>query len=153
MAALVIVPCGRRKVWDLDPAAGPTPARDAYQGAPFKVNREYAEKFADRWVILSAKYGFIDPDFVIADNYDVTFARPESRPITLDNLRRQVEERGLSRYDLVVVLGGSGYSSLTRQAFRDSNTTVVAPVAGLPIGLAMSKVRRAIDEGRPFIAE
>lgn len=150
MATLVIVPCGRRKIWDLDPTAGPTPARDAYQGAPFKVNREYAEKFADRWVILSAKYGFIDPDFLIPENYDVTLNRPESRPTTPDSLRRQVEERGLSRYDLVVVLGGSSYSSLTRQAFRDSNTRVMAPVAGLPVGLAMTKVRRAIDERRPF---
>lgn len=153
MATLVIVPCGRGKVWDLDPTAGPTPARDVYQGAPFKVNREYAEKFADRWVILSAKYGFIDPDFVIPENYDVTFNSPESRPITPDDLRRQAEERGLSRYDLVVVLGGSTYSSLARQVFRDFNSTVVAPTAGLPIGLAMSKVRRAIDERRPFVAE
>ena len=40
---LVIVPCGRSKVWDKSPEHGPTPVRDAYTGSPFKVNREYAE--------------------------------------------------------------------------------------------------------------
>ena len=73
MSVLVVVPCGMRKIWDMNPSAGPTPAKNAYVGAPFKVNRAYAEKFADRWVILSAKYGFIDLDFVIPENYDVTF--------------------------------------------------------------------------------
>ena len=50
---LVIVACGARKIWDDNPNAGPTPAKDAYTGAPFKVNRRYAETFSDRWVILS----------------------------------------------------------------------------------------------------
>jgi hypothetical protein len=60
---LVIVPCGQRKVWDDDPQQGKVPAREAYTGAPFKVNRPYAERRGDRRVILSAKYGFIPPDF------------------------------------------------------------------------------------------
>lgn len=40
---LVIVPCGQEKIWDKKPDLGPVPARDVYTGAPFKVNREYAE--------------------------------------------------------------------------------------------------------------
>ena len=56
---LVIVPCGKSKIWDRDPDAGPTAARAAYVGSPFKVNREYAETFGEAWVILSAKYGFL----------------------------------------------------------------------------------------------
>lgn len=62
---LVIIPCGSAKIWHRHPHAGPTPARDVYQGATLKVNRKYAESFAERWVILSAKYGFISPDSVI----------------------------------------------------------------------------------------
>ncbi len=49
---LVIVPCGRAKVWDKHPDAGPTQARAAYVGAPFVVNREYAETFGSAWVVL-----------------------------------------------------------------------------------------------------
>ena len=81
-----MVSCGRSKIWKINPNAGSALAKDAYIGAPFRVNREYAEKFADRWVILSAKYGFIDPDFVIAENYDVTFMRPETNPVGVGRL-------------------------------------------------------------------
>lgn len=45
--ALIIVPCGLAKIWDKSPQAGPVPARLAYTGPPFKVNREYAEHFSD----------------------------------------------------------------------------------------------------------
>jgi len=43
-STLVIVPCGRSKIWDKNPDAGPTVAKDAYAGSPFKVNRRYAER-------------------------------------------------------------------------------------------------------------
>ena len=69
---LVIVPCGQGKIWDTEPDRGPVAARDAYTGAPFKVNRAYAERFASYWVILSAKYGFIPPDYLIPGPYNVT---------------------------------------------------------------------------------
>lgn len=60
---LVIVPCGKRKIWDKHPDQGPTRADDAYIGTPFTLNRTYAERFGDRWVVLSAKYGRV----VVAD--------------------------------------------------------------------------------------
>jgi hypothetical protein len=41
---LVIVPRGSAKVWGKRPTAGRVAAKDAYVGAPFKVNREYAER-------------------------------------------------------------------------------------------------------------
>jgi hypothetical protein len=68
MSRLVVVPCGKSKVWDREPHRGPTPAREAYVGNLFKVGRRYAEAFSDEWVILSAKYGLIQPDFVIPAN-------------------------------------------------------------------------------------
>ena len=150
MSMLVVVPCGMRKIWDVNPSAGPTPAKNAYVGAPFKVNREYAERFADRWVVLSAKYGFIDPDFVIPENYDVTFKRPETQPVSVSKLRRQIVEKGLNNFSKVVVLGGRDYVAVTRRAFEGFKVTVIAPTLGLPIGRAMRKVRRAIQEGAPF---
>lgn len=41
---LVVVPCGRLKVWSTDPLRGATKAEDAYISGYFKVNREYAER-------------------------------------------------------------------------------------------------------------
>ena len=56
--------------------AGATPAADAYTGAPFTVNREYAEASGGDWVILSAKYGFLRPTDIIPGPYEVTFKVP-----------------------------------------------------------------------------
>jgi len=148
---LVVVPCGRRKIWDVDPNAGPTAARDVYQGAPFKVNKEYAERFADVWLILSAKYGFVEPDFTIPENYDVTFSLPETGPVTIGELRRQARDKHLHRFATVVALGSTTYAEIVFQALKESGTRVIAPVAGLSLGRAIGGVRRAIDEKRPFM--
>src|SRR5438067_9733442 len=90
---LVVVPCASAKVWDHDPDHGPAPACEAYTSGFFAGNRRYAEAFGDRWVILSAKYGFIPPDFPIPGPYNVTFKRRSSNPIGLGALRRQVREQ------------------------------------------------------------
>ena len=150
MATLVVVSCGKAKIWDLNPAAGPTEARKAYVGGPFRVNKEYAERFADRWVILSAKYGFIDPDFVIPENYDVTFKDPDTNPISIDQLRKQVREKGLYKFDKVIVLGGRIYFEICKRAFEGFEANVCAPTLGLPLGKAIRKVREAIRHNRPF---
>ena len=150
MSVLVVVSCGRRKIWDRFPATGPVRARDAYIGAPFKVNREYAEKFADRWVILSAKYGLIDPDFVVPGNYNVTFKDPRTNPISISKLVEQIEEKGLYKHDKVVVLGGRDYVDVVSRAFGRFKVKVVAPTLGLPLGLAMARVRKAVESNTPF---
>jgi len=139
-----------KKIWNLNPNVGPTRARDAYVSAYFRVNREYAEKFADRWVILSAKYGFIDPDFIIPRNYNVTFKDPLTNPISVIELKEQIKQKALDTFDTVVVLGGHDYADVVNTAFSDLGVTIKRPVAGLPPDRAKSVVRRAIDEGRPF---
>ncbi len=150
MPVLVIVSCGKRKVWDRHPTVGPVRAKDAYIGAPFKVNRRYAEKFADRWVILSAKYGFIDPDFVIPGNYSVTFRDPRTNPISVESLVEQIRRKGLDKFDKVVVLGGRDYVNVVREAFKGFDVRVAAPTLGLPLGEAMRRVKRAIEGNSPF---
>src|SRR6266567_8790715 len=116
-ATLVIVPCGQGKIWDKYPEAGPTAARDAYTGAPFKVNREFAQTFAERWVVLSAKYGFISPESVIPGPYEVTFKRKLTGPIPVSTLAEQVRDQSLGQFELVIGLGGKEYVSAIREAF------------------------------------
>jgi hypothetical protein len=142
---LVIVPCGVRKIWHLDPDRGPTPARDAYIGTPFKVQRAYAERFGDRWVILSAKYGFIDPDFVLPGPYDVTFKRKASGLVTVERLREQIRELGLDRFEVVVGLGGRAYRLAVERAFTGLPVRLCFPFAGLPLGKALRAVRQTIS--------
>jgi len=147
---LVIVACGARKIWDDNPNAGPTPAKDAYTGAPFKVNRRYAETFSDKWVILSAKYGFINPAFIIPENYNVTFKKPSTNPVSIDALKKQIIEMGLDKYDKIVVLGGKEYVNAVTKAFEEYNVKIEAPLKDLPLGKAMKKVKEALSTGKPF---
>ncbi len=140
---LVIVPCGRSKIWSKRPDAGPTPAANAYTGAPFTVNREYAEASGGEWVILSAKYGFLHPTDLIPGPYEVTFKNSTTGPIATDALRDQVRQMGLGRYEEVVGLGGKEYRAAIEEAFRGTPVTLRFPFSGLPIGKAMAATKRA----------
>ncbi len=103
--SLVVVPCGKSKIWDRKPAHGPVAAAEAYTGMPFRLNWQYAERFGDAWVVLSAKYGFIAHEFIIPGPYEVSFKYPATDPIAFDRLRQQLQQ--LDRFPVIVGLGGN----------------------------------------------
>ncbi len=143
MSLLVIIPCGKVKVWDKYPRTGPTPAKNAYMGPPFKVNREFAEACERRggqWVILSAKYGFITPDTPIED-YDVTFKHKQKNPVSVDVLRTQIPALGLEKHENVIALGGREYLWAAKEAFKGYPCDLRFPAAGLPVGKMMACVK------------
>ncbi len=112
---LVVVSCGKEKIWDRHPHVGPTQARNAYTSSVFRAGRRYAERFADQWVILSAKYGLIEPEFSIPENYNRSFYHPDA--IAVPALRQQVATKGLGRFKTVGVLGSDVYWQHVREAF------------------------------------
>lgn len=148
---LVIIPCGAGKVWDSHPNSGPCQAKDAYTGSPFKVNRKYAEKFADRWVILSAKFGYIDPVFIIPEDYNVTFKDIRTQPVSLGILKEQVRSMDLDHYSRVIGLGGVEYRDRIKASYSPCDIKVQFPFAdlGLGIGQQMNLIKRAIESGGP----
>jgi hypothetical protein len=147
---LAVVPCGKAKVWDRHPGLGATPARDAYTGALFRVHRAYAERFADRWVILSAKYGFMDPDWPVPGTYDVTFNNRRTNPVGPDTLRRQISELGLGQFSTVIGLGGAAYRAIVAMAFEPTSARLIFPFAGLNLFQLPGAVRRALaDDSTP----
>lgn len=148
---LVIVPCGRLKVWDSEPGRGPTRAADAYIGGLFTVNRRYAHRFGDAWIVLSAKYGFVEPEFVIPEPYDTIFTRKRSHPVGLETLHQQVEILGLDRYESVIGLGGKAYREVVQEAFAPFGIQPVFPFAGMPIGRMLQATVRAIEADDPDI--
>ena len=148
--SLVIVPCGQAKIWSKLPNSGSVEARSAYSGGPFGINRSYAERFADHWVVLSAKYGFIAPGFMIPGPYNVTFKRRSPPPVDVETLREQVEQQRLMQYGPIIALGGKEYQHAVRAAFEPWTVEIVSPFAGLPIGKAMQAVKRAIAAGDPL---
>jgi len=147
---LVIVPCGYAKIWDKNPQAGPTTAKNVYVGPPFTINRKYAESLGSRWLILSAKHGFIHPDFIIPEMYDVTFLRKSSGPVTPSVLRDQVIQQGLQWSRRIIGLGGHEYRQAIVNAFERFTVEMYFPFAGLPVGKAMQATNRAIESGRPL---
>jgi cytoplasmic iron level regulating protein YaaA (DUF328/UPF0246 family) len=144
---LVIVPCGRSKIWKKYPHLGPTPAREAYTGAPFKVNREYAESVADRWVILSAKYGFIEPTTLITQ-YEVTFKKKTTNPVSVSLLKKQVTDFGLLEFDQVIALGGKEYRSVVEEVFAGTGVKLKFPFSGLTVGRAMRAVKQNLQRAK-----
>lgn len=149
---LVIVPCGKRKIWDKYPNAGSTHAKDVYTSPAFRTNRLYAEKFGNSWIILSALHGFIEPSFLITEPYNVTFKSKKSMPIHTDRLLEQVEELRLSENSVVIGLGGKEYRDAIKAAFNGTPARLEFPFAG---GLASGRMRqatvRAIAAGNPMI--
>ena len=126
---LCIIPCGNRKIWDKNPNAGPTRARDVYIGPFAKKCKEYAEKFyPSSWCILSAKYGFLFPDDIVPGPYNVTFNDKRTNPISVEELSKQVKEKGLDKYEKILVLGGKKYVSVVRKVF--SKKKVYVPLEG-----------------------
>jgi hypothetical protein len=147
----VVVPCGKAKIWDKIPQAGPTSARDAYSGTPFKINRQYAERFGDRWVVLSAKYGFLNPDDSVEGPYDVTFKRRSPVPIDDAALRQQIHEKGLhDGFEDVIGLGGQDYRAVLKRAFATSDTALYFPFSGMRLGPSFSATKRAVATGQAF---
>jgi hypothetical protein len=129
MKELCVVPCGKRKIWDIDQGAGPTRARDAYIGPFVRKCIAYAEKFyPDSWCILSAKHGFLWPDDVVPGPYEVSFLEPKTKPIGTEELAIQIKQKGLRGFDPVVVLGGRKYADVVEGCFVDKK--IIKPLTG-----------------------
>lgn len=113
------------------------------------MNKRFAEKFAGRWLILSARYGFIAPDFTIPESYDTTFKRPDDDTVTVETLERQVSELDLDGHELVIGLGGEHYRAALELAFDGYGMTPAFPFAGLACGRAMQAIKRHVEAGPP----
>lgn len=125
---LFLVSCVGRKL------AAPARARDLYASEWFKKARAYVEAHGDRWVILSAKYGVVDPDAEIAP-YERTLATMPiaERRAWADRVLASLRPR-LSGVERVVVLAGSRYREFLVEPLRQLGVELDVPLAGLPIG-------------------
>lgn len=145
---LVVVLCGKAKIWDNEPARGPVPAHDAYTGSPFVVNREYAERFGAQWRILRAKDRLVPPEADIGP-YNVSFKEPTTRPIAVEEVREQVRAQGLHEVDLVIGLRGKEYRAVVQAAFAPWPVPIRFPFAGLPLGHSMRAAKVVITSDNP----
>ena len=143
---LVIIACGKSKIWAKHPDAGPTAAKDAYTGSYFRANRRYAEAQGCDWMILSGKYGLIDPDFIIPGPYNVTFKDPSTHPVTAEYIQTQVFKHQLARYSIIVILGGREYIEITERAFGGLDIRFETPFAGMSMGEQIVAINRELGK-------
>lgn len=129
----IVIPCGK------DKQAVPAPARNLYVGSSFRLARAAAMSTGLPWFILSAKYGLLHPDTVIAP-YEVTYGRGSGCPAS--TVRDQA--RDLIPTGTVVSLCPLAYTDVLRAAIgRDR---VAAPLTGMRTGYqrqAFARIRRA----------
>ena len=147
MVTLGVVACGARKVWNQDPSiSGPVKAADAYVSTYARWKVRYAYRFFDRWVILSGKYGFIDPDTLI-ENYDVRIQQRD-REDFLRQLRQQALEMDLFKdVTTVNVLGGKTYLRAVDDAISDIwDVEVISALKGKSIGASVQWMKSEVEK-------
>jgi hypothetical protein len=146
---LCIIPCGAKKIWDRVPDAGPTEASHAYAGAFHKACQAYAEAFSDRWVILSAKHGFLLPEDIVPCNYDLGFQHKRKPIVSPEQLKRQLADKHLDGYTEVIVLGGKKIVKVLSEVL-DPTYTLSCPLGDCKgIGYMLHKLNRAVELGKP----
>jgi hypothetical protein len=136
MARICLVSCVSLK------AKEPSRARDLYKSPLFKKASEVAGKEFDRWYVLSAKYGLVDPDTVIGP-YDKTLldmAHDERFRWAEDVFRELV--RCTSPDDEITFFAGSKYRENLTPLLAKRGNRVSIPMAGLGIGRQLSWLAR-----------
>lgn len=150
MKSLCIIPCGRKKIWDHDPENGPTKAKEAYIGVFHRLCKSYAKTFFDDWAILSAKHGFLLPDDMVPENYDVSFSMNKEEIISIKSLKKQRTHKKLDVYDQLIVLGGKKYQPIIHEVFQHA-ALIEFPLSGSRgIGEMQQRLKRSIENEQPI---
>ncbi|WP_138415180.1 DUF6884 domain-containing protein [Aquibacillus sediminis] len=150
MKQLCIIPCGTKKIWDKYGDVGPTPAKEAYIGTFHNLCEQYATRFCDEWVILSAKHGFLLPSDMVEENYDVTFNTKSDQIISMEQLQKQVDQKKLNQYDTVVVLTGKKYVPIVKGSFEIEKNIQFPLLRYSGIGYMQQALKRAVTTQQPL---
>jgi cytoplasmic iron level regulating protein YaaA (DUF328/UPF0246 family) len=116
----------------------PMQARDLYISDWFKKASTYAETISDKWFILSAKYGLVDPNSVIAPYNETLNNMPISKRRTWSLKVMQDLRPQLIAGDKIVILAGQKYREFLVEPLRSVGCQVEIPMEGLRIGEQLS---------------
>lgn len=124
----------------------PMPARDLYCSDWFHKASAYAMCIADGWYILSAKYGLVEPDEVIAP-YDKTVngMSAAQRRAWARQLWSELKE-WLKPGDQVVILAGKSYRENLIEPIREAGCRVKVPMKGLKFGEQKRWLKQRLKE-------
>lgn len=121
-------------------------AEELYTSTLFRGRAAYVKKSCDRWFILSALHGVVDPATVL-EPYDVTLdnaSRDRRRAWSsqvLEQLRTKLGDLGSYEFEMHA---GAPYRDFGLvEGLRRAGAVVVNPTQGMPIGHQLSFYARA----------
>jgi hypothetical protein len=109
-------------------------AKELYTSPLFKKMRQYAEKYAENWYILSTKYHLLRPEEVI-EPYELTLKQMSAEEIrtwaqeTLEMLKKE-----LYPTDVVTIFAGKQYRRYLLKSIQEMCHEVRVPMENLGIG-------------------
>ncbi|MDQ3934690.1 MAG: hypothetical protein M3340_08685 [Actinomycetota bacterium] len=141
MRRIALVSCGAAK---LDHAA---PARELYTSNLFRLAAAYADRHFDRWWVISAFYGLLSPDRIVAP-YDVSLE--DYSPKGREGWGRWVAAAAVTcdRDAAFTLLAGGHYRVLAeelRGGVYRARGPVHEPLRGLAIGKRMQWLKRELQ--------
>ena len=117
-------------------------ARDLYSSDWFVKAQSFVEAQDGSWLILSAKYGLLDPDTVIGP-YNVTLNSMDASERRAWGQKVVAQLRQHCRAgDQVVVLAGERYREHLVAALKEWGCRVEIPLRGLGIGQQLAWLKR-----------
>lgn len=120
---LVVIGCGKAK------RATPTPAADLYTGALRTTAVKWARSVDANILILSARYGLVPGDQVIAPYDERVTPAGRSRSVPDHTLAAQAAQLGINPGDTIALIGGDDYQRWVNRAIPD--VTFHRPVRAL----------------------
>lgn len=140
---VAIIPCTNQK------SNVPGPAREVWQGAHFQLVLAHAEYFYDKVLVLSYKYGLIEPDTEI-EPYDINikFSPMADKMKWWWMVKDHIKDLCGTKPGLVAIY--TGYHTyererVLREFVRHGVRDVIIPFEGASIGNRM----RAVYDGEP----
>jgi hypothetical protein len=127
----------------------PSRPAELYMESPyFRKMRAYAETNHNRWYILSAKYGLLEPDGEPVEPYNDTL-----RDATVDEKREwaervfeQLQKRNLFGEDITLIIhAGKDYYGELLPLLEEVDATVQVPTEGLRIGEKMAWYNQRLE--------
>jgi hypothetical protein len=126
----------------------PARARDLYVSSWFLKARDYVGTTRSPWFILSAEYGLVPPDQILAP-YERTLntLRKPERQAWAARVKGQMDTL-LPDAARIVVLAGLRYREFLMDYLRQRAPTVDVPMEGLRIGKQLQYLSNALHHAR-----
>lgn len=126
----------------------PAHARDLYTSDWFLKARRYVEGTHSPWFILSAEYGLVPPDLILAPyNRTLNTMKAPERRAWAARVKSQTE-MSLPPAERIIVLAGSRYREYLMDYLQKHAKKVEVPMEGLSIGRQLHYLADALHHER-----